>query len=345
MPTPPTGSSPTRRTALVLLIVLALVAGVAVVYGIVVLARGATPALGLAFVLGGLTVGLFSALLYTQVVLLQKFASYTYRAYETLLTGTELQRQHQQYVRLIAENSNLSEWAKRIVYREKDYEFLRDTINGALVRQDWETAEHLIRDVETEFGYRDEAAQFRQRLEQARKATVDERYAAAVQRFDMLCEQHKWAQARTECQRLQSLYPDEPRIRDLSLEIERRRQEVKDGLLKEYDQAVRGEDIERAHRLLFALDQYLVPQEAEPLKESAREVFRARMEQIKTRFTIAVSYKQFHNAIDAGEQLIREFPNSGYAQEISKLMPILRQRARQQKIAPHAAPAAPAQNR
>ena len=59
-------------------------------------------------------------------------------------------------------------------------------------------------------------------------------------------------------------------------------------------------------------------------------MFRARLEQLKTRFTIAVSYKQFPSAIEAGERLIREFPNSGYAQEISKLLPILRQRAEQQ---------------
>lgn len=330
MVSPPTGPSRLRTVATTALVVDLLAALAACGYGAYILATRGGLGLGLGFLGGGVAGLLFGLLLYCQVLLLQKFVSYSYRAYEALLASAELQRRQEEHIRSIAENSSLSEWAKRIVYREKDYEFLRDTIQGAIVRQDWETAEHLIRDVDHEFGYHDEAAHLRERLEQARRATIEERVAAAVARFDKLCGEHKWAQARAEWGRLQALYPSEPRIADLGREIERRRQEVKHRLLRDYEEALRGQDIDRAHRLLFALDQYLMPQEAEPLKESARTVFRARLEQIKTRFSIAVSYKQFYNAIAAGEQLMREFPNSGYAQEISKLMPILRERARQQ---------------
>ncbi len=176
------------------------------------------------------------------------------------------------------------------------------------------------------------------KLQQARRATTEERIAAAVARFNMLCDQRKWEQARVEYQRLAVLFPGYPAIAELPRHLEQRRQEVKQLLLKEYDQAVRNDDVERAHRLLFELDQYLAPKEAEPLRESARGVFRARLEQLKTRFTLAVSYKQFASAIEAGEQLMREFPNSGYAQEISKLLPVLRQRAAEQVV--HATPSA-----
>jgi len=299
-------------------------------------------AAGLAFICGGSGALFAVVLLYCLVVLVHKFVNYFYRTYDALLEAVDLLRRQEEHGRLIAENSNLSDWAKRVVYREKDYEFLRDTIQGAIVRQDWEAAEHLIHDMETVFGYRDEAAQLRDKLQLARKATAEERIAAAVTRFNMLCDQRKWEQARVEYERLAVLFPGYPAIAELPRQLEQRRQEVKQRLLKEYDQAVRSDDIERAHRLLFELDQYLAPKEAEPLKESARGVFRARLEQLKTRFTLAVSYKQFNSAIEAGEQLMHEFPNSGYAQEISKLLPVLRQRAAQQPAHVHPGAHSPA---
>ena len=149
---------------------------------------------GSPFLAGGIGALLIGILLYCQVVLIHKFVNYAYRAYDTLLEAADLLRRGEEHSRMIAENSNLSEWAKRVVYREKDYEFLRDTIQGAVIRQDWESAEHLIRDVDTEFGYHDEAAHLREKLEQARKATTSERIAAALARFETLCGQQKWDQ-------------------------------------------------------------------------------------------------------------------------------------------------------
>lgn len=338
---PPTRHEKLRRFATAALVVGILAGLAADGYGLYLIAAHDT-ALGLAFVGTGLATLLVCVLLYCQILLIYKFVNYSFRVYDALLEASDLLRRQEEHSRTIAENSNLSDWAKRVVYREKDYEFLRDTIQGAIIRQDWESAQHLIHDMDEELGYHDEAAHLREKLEQARRATTEERIAAALARFDSLCDQHKWDQARAECARLATLFPEAPTIVALPREIERRRQEVKAELLQEYDVAVRNQDVDRAHRLLFALDQYLVPKEAEALKESARGVFRARLEQLKTRFTIAVSYKQFPSAIEAGERLIREFPNSGYAQEISKLLPILHQRANRQS--PHAVASSQATN-
>jgi hypothetical protein len=307
------------------------------VYGAYLWGNGTDPGRALGFLAGGTAGLLGGVLLYGQWLLLLKLTNYTYRLYDALLESTELLRRQEEHGRMTAENSHLSEWAKRIVYREKDFEFLRDTIHGAIVRQDWEAAEHLIGDVDTEFGYHDAAAKFRAQLEQARKATKEERVAAVLSRFDELCDQQKWTEARRDCDRLQALFPEDARIGSLPNEIEVRRQEYKRKLLGEYEDAVQNQDVDRAHKLLYALDQYLLPKEAEAIKPSARNVFRARMEQIRTQFSIAVTDKQFSHAIEAGERLIREFPNSGYAQEITKLLPILRTRARQQDVN-HAVP-------
>lgn len=317
-----------RRWAAVSLAIALMVAAAAWGYAVYGFVNGHA-ALGLGFLLAGAGVVLFGVGLYAQVALFTKFVNYSYRAYDALLTAAEIARRQEDLLRTVAESSSLSEWAKRIVHREKDYEYLRDTIHAAVVRQDWEAAAHLIADVDTEFGYKEAAARFRAELEQARKATDEERITSFLARFEKLCDERKWQQVHDECRRLEQLFPENQRILGLIAEIETRRQEVKQELLAKYEEAVRHDDIDKAHRLLFELDQYIQPREAEALKQSARGVFRARLEQIKTRFSLAVSYKQFRDAIAAGEQLMREFPNSGYAQEIAKLMPALRARAKE----------------
>jgi hypothetical protein len=326
----PTRHDELRHLATAALVVVAVATVATAAYGCYEWSAAGNRAAGIGFVAGSIAGLLIGVLLYCQVLLVHKLVNYSYRNYDTLLETAELLRRQEEHGRTIAENSSQSEWAKRVVYREKDYEFLRDTIQSAVVRQDWEAAQHLIRDMEKEFGYHDEAAHLREELELARRSTTEERIAAALARFDLLSGQQKWQQALVECERLRVLFPGENRIANLPRELERRRQDHKQELLHEYEQAVRSQDVEKAHRLLFALDQYLLPKEAEPLKESARGVFRARLEQLKAQFTIAISYKQYPGAIAAGEKLIQEFPNSGYAHEIAKLLPMLRQRAGQQ---------------
>lgn len=284
----------------------------------------------------GLTIGAVVAITigvlgYCQLVLLIKFVSNQFRTYDALLDTTELLRRQAELARTVAENSSLSDWAKRTIYREKDFEFLRDTIHAALVRQDWEAAEHLIKDIEQEFGYREEARRMREELERARQATFEEKVAAALGRFEMLCASQKWQQAAQESERLRALFPDDPRIRELSREIELRRQAHKRHLLQEYDRAVQAQEVDRAHRLLLELDAYLSPNEGAALKESARGVFKARLQQMGVQFSLAVTERDFRKAIEIGQRLTKEYPNSRYAHEIANMMPVLRQRAVQQE--------------
>jgi len=286
--------------------------------------------LGTILVGGSLFMLLFGVLFYCLVMLVHKFAATSFRTYDAILDTSEVLRRQSEYARTAAENSSLSDWAKRIVYREKDYEFLRDTIEGASVRQDWATAEHLIHEVEREFGFRDEAARLRQDLEKARAATQEEKVAAALARFEELCGEQKWERARSEVKRLRTLFPDEPRIASLPRELEARWQSYKRQLLRAYDDALKTDEVDRAHALVFELDGYLSPSEGAALKESARGVFKAKLQQMGVEFSLAVSDHKFNGAISVGERLIREFPNSRYAQEIAQMLPILRERAAQE---------------
>lgn len=268
--------------------------------------------------------------LYGQFSLAHKAVSLSYRAYDALLDIAEHLRRQTEHTRTIAENSSLSEWAKRIIYREKDYEYLHDTIQAASVRQDWAAAERLVRELDEEFGLKEEAARLREELENARKATHDEKIAAALQRFNALCEARKWDQAHSEVDRLRLLYPQEPQISALPRELEQRRRHYKRDLLKRYEEAVRLANVDAAHTLLLELDHYLAPNEAAALKESARGVFRAKLQQMGVQFSLAVTEKNFEKAIEIGEGIIREFPNSRYAQEIQSMMPTLRGRVAQE---------------
>ncbi len=282
--------------------------------------------MGILLALGGFFVVIATLFLYYQVLLMHKLVNTSYRTYDVLLDTSDLARVNTNAAQTIAENSLLSEWAKRIIYREKDYEFLRDTIHAAIVRQDWDAAEHLIADLQEEFGYADEAQQLRAELEKARSATTEEKVQAAVKRFEMLCAARKWTKAEEESKRLKKLFPDDRRIDGLPRDIEHRKNQYKRELLKAYEESVRLQNVDRAHDLLFELDKYLSPNESAALKESARGVFKAKCMQMGVQFRIAIDEKNYKHAIDVGTALMREFPNTRYAQEIEQLLPTLHKR-------------------
>lgn len=284
---------------------------------------------GAAFAAAGLAMLALGIVLYSQIALLQRSVSQAARLHDCLLDLLELARRQSEYARTVAENTTLSDWAKKIVSREKDYEFLSDTIHSAIVRQDWEAAEHLISEMDRELGYRQEAERLRAEVQKARRATTEEQISTALARFETLCAHRRWQQARAMIQRLAALFPGDARIGALPGELESRRQQYKRELLQRYEQAVQMHDVDEAHRLLFELDQYMTPQEAASLKESARSVFKAKLQQLGVQFSLAVSDRRYAQAIEIGERVMRDYPNTRYAHEIADMMPALRQRAAQ----------------
>lgn len=303
-------------------VLMALIAGAA---GVGAMWRGdATLA---AICLIGAVVGLVLGVLgYFQLLIVRKFESSTFRLYDAILDSNEVLRQQAATIRAVADNTAMSDFARRVVHREKDHEFLRDSIHGAIIREDYQAALHLIESLDRELGYAEEARSFRAEVERARAATLEERIEAAVNRFDQLCAARKWEQARREAARLVTQFPGSERIAALPAEVDLRRQQFKRSLLREYDQAARRNDVERATQLLVELDLYLAPNEAAALKDSARGVFRAKLMQMGVQFSLAVTDKQYQGAIEIGQQIMKEFPNSRYAHEIADMLPHLRKR-------------------
>jgi len=233
--------------------------------------------------------------------------------------------------------SSLSDQGKSLIYRDREIEAVREAFHADLMRQDYDSAESLIEGVEKKFGYADEANRLRQTMTDSQKATLEEKIDAAIGRIQQYIDRHDWERASRESHRIIRLFPKNPKVAALPERIESARADHKRSLLQAYAEAVRKNDVDRSIAMLRELDLYLTPQEAAALEESARGVFKARLHQLGVQFAIRVTDQQWEEAIAAGEDIIREFPNSRMSQEVREKMELLRSRAE----AAHQQPAPP----
>ena len=74
---------------------------------------------------------------------------------------------------------------------------------------------------------------------------------------------------------------------------------------------------------------YLTPNEGLALQEAARDVFRNKLHSLGVQFSLAVSEKQWAKALETGQQIIHDFPNSRMAEEIREKVDVLRQKVEQ----------------
>jgi len=229
-------------------------------------------------------------------------------------------------IKELAELAPLSDRAKRLLHRDREVEALREAIHDDLIRQNYKRAEDLANTVETELGYSAEATELRTEIAKSRDATVEEKIDLVIARIDELCNDRKWARALREAQRVLRLFPDNPKVAALPDRIMEARNDVKRQLLQSYGEAVRKNDVDSGVELLQQLDTYLTPQEGAALQESARGVFKARLRNLGVQFAICVADKRWQDAIEAGDAIMAEFPNSRFAQEVREKMQLLRSR-------------------
>jgi hypothetical protein len=230
-------------------------------------------------------------------------------------------------LRELSDLARLSDQTKSLLFRDREIEAFRETIHADLMRQDYKSASALIDSIESRFGYADEAARLRQEVEESRKRSLEEKIDAAIARIDEICQRNDWNQAQREAQRVMRLFPDNPRVAALPDRIRQAHGDRKRELLQEYAESVRKSDVDRGVELLRELDNYLAPQEAAALQESARGVLRAKLHNYGVQFAICVADQRWAEAITVGEQIMKEYPNSRMAQEVRERMDQLRQRA------------------
>jgi hypothetical protein len=229
------------------------------------------------------------------------------------------------------ENILLSEDAKGIAFRDKDLQVLRQAIEEKIGTKDWEAALYLADQIERKFGYRKEAEQFRKRVNETRGQDRQHAFEMTKAKFEDFLSAHEWDSAAREMEKIQGDFPENSETGNLPDSLEQAKNLRKKELIKEWDQAVQRNEVDRSIEIIRELDQYLSPSEVEAFQESARGIFRAKLHNLGVQFSLFVVEKLWDRALSVGEEIVTEFPNSRMAQEVKESISSLRQKAQSMK--------------
>ncbi len=255
------------------------------------------------------------------------------RNHETVKPLADRLEQISVMLNLISEQQLLSDRAKAVAFREKDRDALRRAIQEEIASGDYEAAFALADDIEKSFGYKSEADQLRQKINEGRDQAFLKQFTEASAVIEQYVRAEQWPAAVLEVENLQKRLPGNPRVDGLLGEIEQRKQQHKKALIDSWNDAVARHDVDGSIAILRKLDIYLTPQEAEQLQESVRGVFKEKINQLRTQFSLAVQDHHWGEAIKIGEQIMRDFPNSKIAEEVRNSMDGLRKRAAEPAVA------------
>ena len=129
-----------------------------------------------------------------------------------------------------------------------------------------------------------------------------------------------------------------PERRELDNRIHAARNEHKQELLNQFQMSMDHDNVESAMKLLRELDRYLTREEATQLSLQAQTVVERHRENLSTRFKIAVNDRRWTEAIQVGDLIRHEFPNTKMAEEVDSMIDVLQTRATEE-----ATPVPPAQ--
>ncbi len=276
---------------------------------------------------GGLLLSVIGLLAHLTNLLLLKTEINVNRIHHDTLDLLDLFRRFEPHMRTLSDNIQISDAAKSIAHRERERDMLRQAIREEMYSGDWEAAHYLIDQMERRFGYMQEAKTLRAEINQVRDMTIEEKIGEVISHIDALMNEHKWDRARQEIERLMKLFPRHEKILNLPAELTRRREARKQELLAQWRLSVQRNEIDRGIAILTELDAYLTAQEAEQLRESARDVFKARLLNLGVQFSLAVQEQRWRDALEVGLTIRQEFPNSRMAVEVGEKIDVLRVRA------------------
>ncbi|MCC7408544.1 MAG: hypothetical protein IT442_10765 [Phycisphaeraceae bacterium] len=243
--------------------------------------------------------------------------------------------QHEMNILLssIHDRQLMSDTAKRVANRQAERQVLRQAIRDERSGGDRDAALTAIDHLGQVYGYREEAEVLRDEILQQDADGAAGKIQVHLSRLDELIAKFAWDQAYAEVGRVQRMFPNDPRAKDLEQRIRAAYDARKRQLEREFLTAAGREDVERAMTLLKELDRYLSEAEAEPFRETARGVIGKKRDNLGVQFKLFVQDKEWTSALDVGQQIIREFPNTKMAQEVRDMLDILRQRAAEQAAA------------
>ncbi|MBN1391755.1 MAG: hypothetical protein JW947_03020 [Sedimentisphaerales bacterium] len=242
---------------------------------------------------------------------------------------TETLEKNRSVLTQISQNTRLSEAVKIIAFRDADMQSLRDAVFDKLQQQDFDSAYEIIDEIARRVEYRTMAEQLRIQANDYRDATDAERVNQVIAHIEKLFESSQWAKASMQIERLIMDFPKSDKAKAMRQRLLDKKEERKKILLNAWDDAVKRQATDRGLEILRELDLYLSPNEGLALQEAARDVFRNKLHNLGVQFSLAVSGKQWEKAINTGQQIIRDFPNSRMAEEIHEKWDILKQKVEQ----------------
>ena len=230
----------------------------------------------------------------------------------------------------INHSTRVSETAKAIAFRDADRLSLRQAVFGKLQMQDFDAAHEIINEIAQRPEYGDLAAQLRDQAERYRTATDQERMNQGIALVDKLLDDCQWVRASAQIEELIKAYPDSEQVKAMRHKLLDKKEERKRILLAAWDDAVQRKETDRSLEILKELDLYLTPNEGLALQEAAKDAFRTKLHNLGVQFSIAVAEKRWSGALDVGQQIIEDFPNSKMADEIREKLDALRQNVQMQ---------------
>ena len=230
----------------------------------------------------------------------------------------------------INHSTRISDTAKAIAFREDDKRSLREAVFERLKQNDFDGAYEIVDEIENHSEYRLLAEELRRQVDNYRNATEDERIDQGIAQVEKLFDAGHWVKASLQIESLIRVHPGSEKTKGLRQRLVERKEERKRILLAAWDDAVKRQETDRSLEILRELDMYLTPNEALALQEAAKDVFRTKLHNLGVQFALAVSDKQWSNALEIGQQIIRDFPNSRMSGEIREKLHVLRQNVQPQ---------------
>lgn len=230
-------------------------------------------------------------------------------------------------LRSLGEQAALSDDARRVLHRTRERTLLRRAIEEDIAAEDWDAALVLSGELADRFGYRQDAENFRRRIDRSRRATLEHQLNGAMSQLEDLVLHRQWEEAQREAVRIARTFPEAPRAQAAPERVSREVERFKVDLERQFLEAAEDDRVEEAMELLKRLDQHLSEGEAAPFREVARGVIGKARENLGAKFKLAVRDKRWIEAANHGERIIAEFPNSKMAAEVRDLLDGIRERA------------------
>lgn len=230
-------------------------------------------------------------------------------------------------LRSLGEQAALSDDARRVLHRTRERTLLRRAIEEDIAAEDWDAALVLSSELADRFGYRQDAENFRRRIDSSRRATLEHQLNNAMAQLEDLVLHRQWEEAQREAVRIARTFPEAPRAQAAPERVSREVERFKADLERQFLEAAEDDRVEEAMELLKRLDHHLSEDEAAPFREVARGVIGKARENLGAKFKLAVRDKRWVEAASHGERIIAEFPNSKMAAEVREMLDGIRERA------------------